>query len=107
MKSGNMSNSLMAWNRLASSTGFPTHILKPMGLPSERVRSSCIKWQSPLGEENAAWYGGLEQSSVQGPGPKPLALLISSVILFAGRIPPCAGLAPCESYDEQSEEQQC
>mmetsp|Transcript_24863 Transcript_24863/g.80295 ORF Transcript_24863/g.80295 Transcript_24863/m.80295 type:complete len:231 (-) Transcript_24863:937-1629(-) len=96
MKSGTVPLSIIAWQSAANSSGRPTHILKPMGLPPESSRSCATNFMSPAGEEKALWRGG-ELQSDHGGGPRPRASAMTGVILLAGRMPPCDGLAPCES----------
>mmetsp|Transcript_18546 Transcript_18546/g.48424 ORF Transcript_18546/g.48424 Transcript_18546/m.48424 type:complete len:206 (+) Transcript_18546:517-1134(+) len=93
-KSGATFASSMAWHSAANSWGWPTHSLKPIGLPPDNSRNCCTNWISSAGDPNAEWRGGDAQSVSQGPSPRPRASAINEVILAAGRMPPCAGLAP-------------
>mmetsp|Transcript_21065 Transcript_21065/g.66166 ORF Transcript_21065/g.66166 Transcript_21065/m.66166 type:complete len:226 (-) Transcript_21065:975-1652(-) len=91
MKSGVMPVSTMAWVRASSSSGLPTHSLKPVGFPPESSRKCWMKCIISWGLEKAEWAGGLRQSaSIR----TPRASAIAGVILPLGRMPPCAGLAP-------------
>ena len=88
---------IIAWQSAANSCGWPTHNLNPIGLPPLNSRSCLMKPMSSDGVEKAACRGGDAQSVVHGPSPSPRASDIRGVIFAAGKMPPCAGLAPCES----------
>mmetsp|Transcript_43094 Transcript_43094/g.99831 ORF Transcript_43094/g.99831 Transcript_43094/m.99831 type:complete len:207 (-) Transcript_43094:828-1448(-) len=94
MKSGQMPVSTIACARASSSSGLPTHILSPIGLPSDSSRNFAMKSINERGSLNAECAGGeLQSSSIE----MPRAAAMAGVILDLGSMPPCAGFAPCES----------
>lgn len=95
MKSGTMPVSSIAFAIPKNSHGWPTHSLKPVGLPPESSRSRSTNSSSPRGVENAECAAGDTQSLPIG---TPRVSAISGVIFAAGSTPPWPGFAPCESF---------
>ncbi len=91
MKSGVMSSSTMARTIAQNSSGWPTHSLMPTGLPPDSSRRRCRKSTRPRGPAKALWRSGDRQSR---PIATPRASAMAGDTLAAGRMPPCAGLAP-------------
>src|ERR1044072_7751283 len=72
-----------------NSQGWPTHILKPAGLPPDNRRISAMNFIISSGVENARCVAGEMQSSPIG---TPRILEISSDTFAAGSTPPSAGV---------------
>ena len=69
--------------------------LKPVGLPPESRRRRSTNCSSSIGVEKAECFAGDTQSTPIG---TPRAAAISGETFGAGRMPPCPGLAPCDSF---------
>jgi hypothetical protein len=91
MKSGARPVSSIALQIANHSHGWPTHSLKPAGLPPESWRRRSTNCSSSIGVEKALWRAGLMQSRPTG---TPRAAAISGVTLGPGSMPPWPGLAP-------------
>ena len=94
MKSGVVPFSIISLQMLKNSSGLPMQCLKPMGFPSESSRKVLMNSINSSGVLKAVCAGG-EITSF--PISTPRTLVISSLTLAAGRMPPWAGFAPWES----------
>ena len=91
MKSGVMPVCSIALTMPNHSQGWPTHSLKPTGLPPESSRKRSMKAIISSGVRKALCEDGEMQSTPSG---TPRACAISGVTLAPGRMPPWPGLAP-------------
>ena len=94
MKSGATPLSTIALHRAMNSVLWPTHSLKPTGLPPDSFRSFAMNAIISSGVENALWAAGDTQST---PTSTSRAAAISGVTFLPGSTPPWPGLAPCDS----------
>ena len=94
MKSGRIPVSRMALATPNHSQGCPIASLKPTGFPPASSRSAATNSSRPTGDPKAECCAGEMQSTPTG---TPRASAISGVTFAAGSMPPCPGLAPCDS----------